>query len=41
MVIAEGNKFIQTQRDGEMEIKYIREFGNDQIRVVSSQSNIF
>jgi len=40
LVVAEGNKFIQTQRDGEQEIKYIREFGNDEIRVTSIVNNV-
>ena len=32
----DGNKFIQTQRDGDLVIKYIREFADDEIRVVRS-----
>lgn len=35
LVVADGNKFIQTQRDGNLEIKYIREMTDDEIRVVS------
>lgn len=35
-----GNTFIQTQRDGNIEVKYIREFAENQLRVVSS-SRIF
>lgn len=31
----QGNKFIQTQTDGSLVIKYIREFAGDEIRVVS------
>lgn len=31
----DGNKFVQTQRDGDLEIKYIREFCDNEIRVVS------
>ncbi|OTF76976.1 Group 13 mite allergen-like protein (Lipocalin), partial [Euroglyphus maynei] len=31
----DGNQLVQTQRDGEMEIKYIREFDGEQIKVVS------
>jgi len=40
LVVAEGNKFIQIQRDGDQEIKYIREFGNDEIRVTSIVNNV-
>lgn len=31
-----GNTFVQTQRDGNIEVKYIREFAENQLRVVSS-----
>lgn len=30
-----GNTFIQTQKDGNIEVKYIREFAENQLRVVS------
>lgn len=35
VVVHDGNKYIQTQKDGDLEIKYIREVLDDQIRVVS------
>lgn len=34
VIVQDGNKFIQTQKDGNMEIKYIRDFCGDTIKVV-------
>ncbi|KAH9421015.1 fatty acid-binding protein-like [Dermatophagoides pteronyssinus] len=36
----DGNQLIQTQRDGDMEIKYIREFNGDQIKVTSIANDV-
>ncbi|KAH7640603.1 fatty acid-binding protein [Dermatophagoides farinae] len=35
-----GNQLIQTQRDGDMEIKYIREFNGEQIKVTSIANDV-
>jgi len=36
----EGNTFIQTQKDEDLTIKYIREFTGDQIKVTSIANNV-
>lgn len=36
----QGNKFIQTQTDGSLVIKYIREFAGDEIRVTSIANDV-
>lgn len=37
---SDGNRFTQTQRDGSMEIKYIREFTGDEINVTSIANDV-
>lgn len=41
MEMVNGNQLIQTQRDGDQVIKYIREFDGEQIKVVCNCLNIF
>ncbi|CAG2178668.1 unnamed protein product, partial [Oppiella nova] len=39
VITVEGNKLIQTQKDGDKEVTYVREFSGDTLTAVSEQTS--